>query len=75
MSLGRFFLFFPAQFGVFGFGDIGRVFADAMPSDKWHNGFGGGLGISPITRMTTFQISVARSEERTTIYFGSGFTF
>ena len=75
VSLGRFFLLFPAQFGVFGFGDIGRVFDDDMPSNKWHNGYGGGIWIAPITRATTFQISVARSEQRTAFYFGMGFAY
>ena len=75
VSLGRFFLLFPAQFGVFGFGDIGRVFDDDMPSDKWHNAYGGGIWISPITRATTFQISLARSEQRTAFYLGMGFAY
>jgi outer membrane translocation and assembly module TamA len=75
VSFGRFFLLFPAQFGVFGFGDIGRVFDDAIPSDKWHNAYGGGIWMAPISRATTFQISVARSEERTAFYFGMGFAY
>ena len=75
VSLGRFFLLFPAQFGVFGFGDIGRVYDDDVPSDKWHNGYGGGIWISPITRATTFQVSVARSAQRTVFYFGTGFAY
>ncbi len=39
------------------------------------NSYGGGIWIAPITRATTFQISVARSEERTALYFGLGFAF
>jgi hypothetical protein len=75
VSLGRFFVIFPANFGVFGFGDLGRVFADDLPSDKWHNAYGGGIWIAPLTRATTFQISLARSEQRTALYFGMGFAY
>ena len=75
LSLGRFFLLFPAHFGVFGFGDLGRVFYDDLSSDLWHKSYGGGIWIAPITRATTFQISLARSEQRTALYFGLGFAF
>jgi outer membrane protein assembly factor BamA len=75
VSLGRFFVIFPANFGLFGFGDLGRVFADDLPSDKWHNAYGGGIWIAPLTRATTFQISLARSEQRTAFYFGLGFAY
>ena len=75
LSLGRFFLLFPAHFGVFGFGDLGRVFYDDLSSNLWHKAYGGGIWIAPITRATTFQISLARSEQRTALYFGLGFAF
>jgi len=75
VSLGRFFVLFPANFGVFGFGDLGRVFEDDVPSDKWHKSFGGGIWFAPLTRATTFQVSLARSEQRTAAYFGLGFAF
>ena len=75
VSLGRFFLLFPADFGVLGFGDLGRVFQDDLPSDKWHKSYGGGIWIAPVTRATTFQISIGRSEGLTALYFGLGFAF
>ena len=76
-SLGRSFVLFPAEFGVFGFGDLGRVFQDDLPSKKWHRSYGGGIWIAPVTRATTLQISLARSEQRTALYFyfGLGFAF
>ena len=75
VSLGRLFLLFPINFGVFGFGDLGRVFQDDLPSDRWHKSYGGGIWLAPLTRATTFQISLARSEQRTAVYFGLGFAF
>ena len=74
-TIGRFFLLFPSNFGVFGFGDLGRVFQDDLPSDKWHKSYGGGIWIAPVLRAATLQVSMARSEQRTALYFGLGFAF
>ena len=73
--LGHLFLVFPADFGLFGFGDMGRVFQEDTPFDEWHTSYGGGIWIAPGLRATTFQVSMARSEQRTAIYFGLGFAF
>ena len=75
VSLGRFALLFPTNFGVFGFGDLGRVFQDDLPSDKWHKSYGAGIWFAPLTRATTFQVSLAKSEQRKAVYFGLGFAF
>ena len=75
VALGRFTLVFPADFGVFGFGDVGRVYVDDDPSDVWHNGYGGGIWIAPVMRETTARVAVARSEGRTTFLLGLGFGF
>ena len=74
-KLGRFFLLFPAEFGVFGFGDLGRVFQDGLSSDVWHKSYGGGIWIAPVTRATTLQISMAKYRRRTALYLGLGFAF
>ena len=44
LRLGRFFVFLPGDYGVFGLADAGRVFLDGESSDVWHTGFGGGSG-------------------------------
>lgn len=75
VSLGRFFFFFPTNFGVFGFGDIGRVFYDDISSEIWHKTYGGGIWFAPLTRATTFQVSLAKSGRRKAVYFGLGFAY
>jgi len=40
----------PGAFGMIAFHDIGRVWMDRENSNKWHNGYGGGIWISPIKR-------------------------
>ena len=75
VSLGRFFLLFPTKFGVFGFGDLGRVFYDEISSDTWHKSYGGGIWFAPLTRATTFQVSLAKSGRRKAVYFGLGFAY
>ena len=73
--VGHLFLLFPADFGLFGFGDMGRVFQEGTPFDEWHTSYGGGIWIAPGLRATTLQVSMAWSEQRTAIYFGLGFAF
>ena len=75
VSLGRFPILFPVDLGVLGFGDLGRVFQDDLPSDQWRKSYGGGIWIAPVTRATTLQISLARNKRRTALYFGLGFAF
>ena len=61
--------------GVFAFGDVGRVFFDGEPADKWHTGRGGGIALAPLSRSSTVRLSVASSEGRTTFYMGMGFAY
>jgi hypothetical protein len=75
MLLTRFFVIVPGDFGVFGLADAGRVYAPGERSDVWHTGFGGGVGIAPITRANTFSVAVAPGRERTGFYLQSGFLF
>ncbi len=75
LRLGKLFLLVPADVGLIGFSDVGRVIADDQDSNLWHTGFGGGIWIAPITRMHTVSLSVARGRERTGFYLKSGFVF
>lgn len=38
--------FLAGDIGIFGFYDTGRVFSNAVESNKWHNGYGPGLWIN-----------------------------
>jgi outer membrane protein assembly factor BamA len=43
--------FFPGSLGLQFFNDIGRVWQQGLSSDEWHDGYGGGIWISPLRRM------------------------
>lgn len=38
----------PIQLGIFGGGDVGRVWQDGEDSDIWHNDFGGGFWVNMV---------------------------
>jgi outer membrane protein assembly factor BamA len=73
--VGRVKLVVPGDFGVLGFGDVGRVFEDGESSKKWHPGFGGGVWFAPLARTNAISFTVARSEEDTLVYLRFGFAF
>jgi hypothetical protein len=75
VDLGRLPVILPTDIGFFAFGDVGRVFRDGEESDRWARGWGGGLWAAPLRRSSTAQVSLARAEGRTAIYFGIGFAF
>ena len=68
-------LFFRGEWGVFAFGDMGRVWVDGEDSSEWHPAGGGGLSVSTLERSIAGTLSIAKSEERTTFFFLSGFSF
>jgi hypothetical protein len=66
-------LVLPADFGIFGLADVGRVYLDGETSDKWHPAAGGGIWISFLDRVNTLSVAVAKSSERTGVYVRAGF--
>ena len=68
-------LLLPTDFGLFGFTDWGRVFLKGEESGKWHAAVGGGIWFAPVRPSNTFSIALATSEERTSLYIGTGFHF
>lgn len=75
LYLSRFFLALPGEWGLFGFGDAGRVWFAGETSDTWHTSFGGGLWIGLLSRSNAVAFTVAKSDERTAFYVRAGFSF
>jgi hypothetical protein len=75
LPLGRFSGLLPGEFGIFGLGDVGRVFLEGESSKKWHTAAGGGVWFSFLTRGSTLSVAIAKSEERTGLYVDAGFMF
>ncbi len=75
LSLGRVFLGAPGDAGVFGLADAGRVYLKGEDSRKWHGAAGGGIWVSVLDRSNMISLAIARSEERTALYFQAGFGF
>ncbi len=55
--------FVPFGIGLLGFYDVGKVWAKGVDSDKWHQGYGGGIYLSPVNENFNLTFSAARSEE------------
>jgi outer membrane translocation and assembly module TamA len=75
LTLGRYRLVFPGQYGAFAFADAGRVWADGERSDRWHTGVGGGLWFAYLESKNAVTLAAARSAERTAFYVQMGFPF
>ena len=62
LYLSRFFLALPGEWGLFGFGDVGRVWLDGETSDTWHTSY----GRRPVDRpaLAVERGGVHRGEER-----------
>ncbi|MBT8395482.1 MAG: hypothetical protein KJN92_00890 [Gemmatimonadetes bacterium] len=77
LPLSSFSLLFPAEFGILGAADVGRVFFDADPddADDWHTAFGGGVWLSLMDRMQTVGLSIMSGEDLTAVYLSAGLHF
>jgi hypothetical protein len=69
------FLLIPGEIGVFGLGDVGRVFLEGEDSKRWHRGLGGGAYFTTPNRRNSLSLAVARSEGRTGFYVTTGLAF
>jgi hypothetical protein len=75
LSVAKVNLVLPADLGVFGLADVGRVFLAGETSDTWHAAAGGGLWLSYLEHAYTLSLAIAKSDERTGIYAQAGFGF
>ncbi|QIA06949.1 BamA/TamA family outer membrane protein [Draconibacterium halophilum] len=62
------------ELGVILFDDIGRVWLDGEKSDDWHNGYGGGIWLSPF-KMAIVTATLNKSSEETLVQFNFSFLF
>lgn len=66
---------FPGSLGVLFFNDVGKVWLANVNSATWHDGYGGGVWVSPIKRFV-ITASVAHSAEESLLpYVSFGFQF
>jgi hypothetical protein len=53
---------FPGSLGLQFFNDVGRVWVNGEKSNQWHDGYGGGIWISPLSKFV-FSASYAQGSE------------
>ena len=73
--LTRFFFLLPGELGLLALSEAGRVFLDGESPGGWHGSYGGGVWLSFVNPHTQVSLTVARSSERTGLYFGLGWPF
>ncbi|MCW3114759.1 MAG: surface antigen precursor [Segetibacter sp.] len=61
----------PGSVGLIGFNDIGRVWVPGESSNKWHDGYGGGIYIVPAD-LVLIQVVIGHSKEGTQPYITIG---
>ncbi|WP_375435160.1 hypothetical protein [uncultured Hymenobacter sp.] len=66
--------FLPFSYGLFGFYDKGRVYYKGASPGGWHDGYGAGFYLAPVTDQLALSVSYQVSpEESGLIQFGLGF--
>lgn len=75
LSVAKFFVLVPGEFGVFGLADAGRVYLSGETSDRWHAAAGGGVWFSFLSPTNTISVAAAHSSEGTRVYARTGFAF
>ncbi len=75
IPLTRVYIFVPGRLGVFGLGDVGRVFLAGESSKRWHGAAGGGFWFSFVNPANTLSVALASSEEDVRVYVHAGLSF
>ncbi|HSC38959.1 MAG TPA: BamA/TamA family outer membrane protein [Chitinophagaceae bacterium] len=65
---------FPGSVGMLFFNDVGRVWTKANDGGGWHDGYGGGLWVSPLGKFVV-TLSLTHSNEGTLPLLSFGFQF
>jgi hemolysin activation/secretion protein len=53
----------PGSLGLVGFNDVGRVWQQGLSSDRWHDGYGGGIYFTPFNKVIVSAIAALSDEE------------
>jgi hypothetical protein len=64
-----------ADFGVYGFHDVGRVWADGKQSDVWHDGYGGGIWLAAMKKFVVTGYLSYSNEVKALPWVTLGFVF
>jgi len=73
LTMGKAFVALPAEWGIYGGGDVGRVYVDGESPGGWHGSGGGGLWLAFLDRRNTMSVGVASSTEGTLVEVGTAF--
>jgi hypothetical protein len=71
LHLLRAVMLLPAEAGIFGLADAGRVWLEGESSSTWHHGLGGGLWVALLDRAAAFSVALVRGEDRTGLYISA----
>lgn len=63
------------DFGLIGFGDVGRVYVDGDSPTGWHDAFGGGFWVGLFGRANGLSAVMANSEEGNRVHIAFGMPF
>lgn len=61
--------------GILAFHDVGRVWADGETSDTWHKGYGGGIWLTPFSKLVVSGLLTFSEEEKALPFVTFGFYF
>ena len=73
LTMGKSDLALPAEWGIYGGGDAGRVYVDGESPGGWHGSGGGGLWLAFLDRRYAVSVGVAASSEGTLVEAGTAF--
>ena len=65
----------PVRWGLFGFGETGRVWLAGEESKRWHTGYGGGLMMQLLGTPLVFTTALGGSDEGTHFYLKARYAF
>ncbi|HEY6901876.1 MAG TPA: hypothetical protein VI233_14570, partial [Puia sp.] len=65
---------FPGSLGLQFFNDVGRVWLNGEKSNQWHDGYGGGIWISPLKKFV-FSASYGQGTDGGIVLLKLGFQY